>query len=476
MGNNLDILWEYSYYCYIENVLKSNSFHYGNESGCNMREYMKKQLIDLLNTIEEAHYEMVNYCKTHEYDLAISVFTSCQEAAITVGTKIEECEGEGTKTVSLLEEYCELLYEFSCNITETDFRIEKVIKHLNRKLQGIISSLKNDIKEKKEIVFLPYKAAMWDSLESVWKKARDNPDYDVYVVPIPYYSLNPDRSPKEVFYEGEDYPPYVPITSFKEYSIPDRKPDIIYIHNPYDNCNKVTSVFPEYYSSNLKKYTNELVYIPYFVCFNDEVSDHFIVLPATIHAHKVIVQSSKVREKYIRVMRQYLKDEGINEAVIGDLEEKFSVMRSPKIDKVLAITRDNVDIPGDWKRYIDEGENRKKIIMYNTTLQAFFDFHDKYLDKIKRTLEIFKANKNTILLWRPHPLMKDSMAAMYPVEYEKYVEIVEEYKSQGWGIYDDTSDLNRAIALSDAYYGDMSSVVELYRMTGKPIMIQNINI
>ena len=34
----------------------------------------------------------------------------------------------------------------------------------------------------------------------------------------------------------------------------------------------------------------------------------------------------------------------------------------------------------------------------------------------------------------------------------------------------------RAIAFSDAYYGDQSSVVELYKKTGKPIMIQNVDI
>ena len=35
------------------------------------------------------------------------------------------------------------------------------------------------------------------------------------------------------------------------------------------------------------------------------------------------------------------------------------------------------------------------------------------------------------------------------------------------------ADMNRAIVLSDAYYGDGSSIVYLYRKTGKRIMIQN---
>jgi hypothetical protein len=51
-----------------------------------------------------------------------------------------------------------------------------------------------------------------------------------------------------------------------------------------------------------------------------------------------------------------------------------------------------------------------------------------------------------------------------------------QYLAEGWGIYDDTADLDRAIAISDAYYGDGSSVVQLYQQTGKPVMIQNVEI
>ena len=55
----------------------------------------------------------------------------------------------------------------------------------------------------------------------------------------------------------------------------------------------------------------------------------------------------------------------------------------------------------------------------------------------------------------------------------EYVKVVETYKREAWGIYDDTSDLHRAIAWSDAYYGDGSSVTELFKVTGKPIYFQN---
>lgn len=37
--------------------------------------------------------------------------------------------------------------------------------------------------------FFPYKASMWDSLESVYLVAKEDSDCDVYCVPISYYIL-----------------------------------------------------------------------------------------------------------------------------------------------------------------------------------------------------------------------------------------------------------------------------------------------
>lgn len=95
------------------------------------------------------------------------------------------------------------------------------------------------------------------------------------------------------------------------------------------------------------------------------------------------------------------------------------------------------------------------------------------LDKVERVLGMFQEEcSEVVLLWRPHPLIEATLASMRPQLLERYRRIVEEYKAAGWGIYDDSADMDRAIAVSDGYYGDMSSVVWLYRETGKPIMLQ----
>lgn len=70
--------------------------------------------------------------------------------------------------------------------------------------------------------------------------------------------------------------------------------------------------------------------------------------------------------------------------------------------------------------------------------------------------------------------MQATIESMRPQLWQEYKEIVEQYKQESWGIYDDSADMDRAVILSDAYYGDASSVVQLYKKTGKMIMMQDV--
>lgn len=68
------------------------------------------------------------------------------------------------------------------------------------------NSYNQEIHGVNEVVFLPYKASMWDSLESVWRKYDADPEWRAKVVPIPYYDKNADGSFGEYHYEGNEYP------------------------------------------------------------------------------------------------------------------------------------------------------------------------------------------------------------------------------------------------------------------------------
>ena len=438
-------------------------------------------LLELTATLDEAHTQIERELRNNSIDTVSDLLSQCQECAVSMGETIEASEGEGGKTVEILEGYCERLYEISQGMDSGNANADRTSKILLKSLNAIRSSITSDIHETLETVFLPYKASMWDSLESVWKKADADPDCDAYVIPIPYFDRNPDGSMGKEHYEGLDYPMYVPVTDYRQYDFEGRHPDRIYIHNPYDDGNFVTSVPPFFYSRNLKSLTDELIYIPYFVLGDPDPDNeesiegirHFVTVAAVMNADKVIVQSENMRKAYIKVMTDYA-----GEQTRGYWEKKISGEGSPKFDKVATTKKEDVEVPEGWEKVIRKSDgSMKKIIFYNTGVQALLDNDEKMLDKIEDVLRIFKENKDDVaLLWRPHPLIQATITSMRPHLWERYSAIVDSYRSEGWGIYDDSAELDRAIVLSDAYYGDGSSVVELYKKTGKPIMIQNAEI
>lgn len=459
-----------------------------------------------MEVMTRAHVTVKKMLEAKNYASVLELLEQCQGLAIHLGQQIEASEGEGFITVTLLEGYCELVYQIYEEVQKYDEmqKYDKVQKYnevqkyqqlqqnslppankihnrLSKALINIGNSIRNDIHVRTEAVFLPYKASMWDSLESIWKAAEEDPDCDAYVIPIPYYDKNSDGSFRELHDERNLYPKDVTITDYETYDFAARRPDMVFIHNPYDECNYVTSVHPFFYAKNLKQYTEKLVYVPYFILGEIDPDNedavkgiaHFCVTPGVLYADVVIVQSEEMRKAYIRALTDAM---GKNTQKLW--EKKILGIGSPKVDKVLGTRKEDLEIPEKWKEIIEKPDgSRKKIMLYNTGLSAILEHGEQCLHKTRDVLQIFWENREEIaLLWRPHPLLKETIRSMRPQLWEKYAEIVENYRAEGWGIYDDSADLDRAIVLCDAYYGDPSSVVQLCQKAGKPVMIQNVEI
>lgn len=461
-----------------------------------MRKAQRRQAENFIEILSQAHLEIRILMKDKNNAAAADLLRQCQEGAAVLGGFIEEADKECHAIISLLEDYCEIVYQCYEKIIkgiESSIDVDEIWHRLCKALSEVEYSLKNDIPLRYEIVFMPYKSSMWDSLESVWQAAIKDGQCDVYVVPIPYYDRKADFSFGQFHYEGGDFPDNVVITDYRSYDLEKRKPDIIYIHNPYDAHNLVTSVAPQFYADKLKVHTECLAYIPYCIYGEPDSPEgeetiefcSRYITPGLLLSDRVILQSENFRSAIVNTLLRYCgKDRGF-------WEKKIIALGSPKYDKVCILdsSKDNIGlevsatstsplIPGEWQKYLVKPDGgKKRVIFYNTSLNALLQHGEQMNRKIRSVLACFYEHREECtLLWRPHPLIKATIESMRPALWEEYKKIVDTYRMGGWGIYDDTSDFHGAFAASDAYYGDFSSLQLLYQETGKPLLGQNVDI
>lgn len=418
-----------------------------------MRKKQKKDILDILNSLQQAHEEIKDALAQRNGILAQNMLTEIQTTAVSLGEIIEKLEGEEHTCILCLEEYCELVFKIYEDINSGTINENKVYKTLRKQLIKIENSVKNDIVVKKEIVFFPYKASMWDSLESIYLAAKADPDCDAYCVPIPYYNLNPDHSLGQMYYEGNDYPKEIEIIDWQKYDFENIRPDVIYTHSPYDDWNLVTSIHPRFYSANLKKYTDCLVYVPYYSTTGG-MSEGQRTLPVYFNADYIVTQAPMFRDYF---------DERIP-------DKKFLPFGSPKFDRIINKCKNPSEPPVEWKRKM-EG---RKVYFYNTSIGGMLGDTEAFLKKLRYVFDTFKGRDDVCILWRPHPLLEstfDSMRSKYKAEFEQ---IKRYFIENDIGIFDDTPDMMNAISWSDAYIGDSgTSVTSVFGIVGKPMFILN---
>lgn len=403
-----------------------------------LRTAVKKQMISLLDSMCENHHE--------GFKQNPNFFEDSQQAAISIGETIESRVPENKEIVPLLEDYCERLFQLSQKeeIQESDLQ----------QLDTLLFTVKDKVEKLEtgyQIAFFPYKASMWDSMESIWKAFRKDQRCECVVVPVPYCVFDAKRNQWDDCHELADFPEYVEARDYESYAVETEQPDIAFIHNPYDDCNLVTRVYPQFFSRELKKHVGKLVYVPYYIT-TGYISPEHLQLPAYASMDYMIAQSEKFKS-------------GCEGMIYYD---KILPFGSPKADRVIQMCHGGVEIPEDWRSVLAG----KKSVMLNTSIGCFLAYGDIYFDKLKHIFQWFKQRDDVVLIWRPHPLLESTVKSMRPQLMEKYQALLAYFNDEQIGIWDNTPDITRTIAIVDAYIGeDGSSVVNLFGVAGKPIFI-----
>lgn len=412
-----------------------------------MRQYIKKQIVPFLRTLQEVH-PYISQCNIQD---RMTVLEQCQNGAIEAGKMLEKSEGENCPIVHKLEQYCEAVYEISQD-TGTADQIRKSAEQLSDTITSVIEDI-NLLPVRRVVLFFPYKAAMWDSLESIWLAAKEDPECEAYVIPIPYFDRDAEGKAGQMHYEGDLFPEYVPITDWQKVDVERTHPEMAFIHNPYDQYNYVTSVHPAYYSSELKKYTETLVYVPYYSTTGG-MSEAQSSLPVYYIADYIVTQSPK----FIKFFDKSIP------------ESKFLPLGSPKFDRVINMCKKPPLPPKEWEVWL----KGRKVYFYNTSLAGFLETSVVFLKKMKYVFDTFKNRDDVVIIWRPHPLLESTLQTLRPALVDEYHQIRQYYIDEQIGILDETPDITKTIALCDAYIGDSgTSVTSLFGIAGKPLFILN---
>ena len=311
---------------------------------------------DLAMFTVEAFYsaqkEFMEAIENGEFPRCLSKLATMQEEAITFGNAIEQKKGEGTKSVSVIEEYCEALFELYQSISEQsktgDFSKGSalLVKSLKKERKNILTCLENlqaavQKDFKKQVVFLPHSAKHFASLRPLVDALLEEEEIECKIIPIPYYDKCGDGRLKEIHYEGEDFPKGYEIVDYNCYDFSVELPDCIVINSPYDEFNPVWTVDSAFYSKELKKYSNKLVYIPWFV--TDEIDpkneedgkaftnmEYYVTVPGLFHSDLTIVQSEAMKKAYLAKIEEFAgkdvtkkmetKIAGAGSCLLGDKE------------------------------------------------------------------------------------------------------------------------------------------------------------
>ena len=428
--------------------------------------------------------------------------------AVSIGDRVEKrmkCSGSADAMISLLESYCEDVY--NAYQKEGSVDIED-IRRL-RAYEEMFDDIFKDINEKLEVVFLCYMTEHWKSLHTIWESAVADDSVHVTVIPVPYYLKETDGSTDkdEMIIEDGGYPPEVELTPYDQYDMEAEHPDVIIYQCPYDEYSTAVTVHPYYYVSNLYQFAEKLVFIPPFYTRDIDDADKrirstlrdFICNPGIIYADQIIVQSEGVKRAYEEILSGFVRDE------LGDREDEALKVKINAKGKVIACgtaihdweskgrdlmhfsdkcyTYDGLettatmydrvrDIPDDWMRSIKKDDGSfKKILVYYISGSMIYDHEIPEIKRVGRVIDMMQSHSQDIaILWFADKYAEDILKSRKPKVWDAYAAVMERFKSEEIGIFDETGDADRAAAICAGFYGDAGLLMNKCRNLGKPVM------
>lgn len=438
---------------------------------------MKEYLAD---SVEIIHEILLNKDSGLSYEDIITYLSELQNNIVSFGTLTESIKGEDCNTVKLLEQYLEVIYKVAKYVQKFYEGINHEASAENKYAEcdegvkdtfaSISEAIDSEIVNRRSVLFLPVKAKHFSSMRMAYEMETATPDTDVYVMPLPYYYKKYDGSFKdEMHIDTEEFiKANIPVTDYSRFDLSLLCPEKIYINSAYDEYNMAVSVDTRFYARIVKKYTEKLIYIPYFKLMEFDRTNYpcwynmqyYCTVPGVVMADKVYVQSENTRKAYIDKLNEWAGD------------EQYTDIWEQKIDVYNESCEEHSE---DELR--DAGS--KKTIVWFVSAGSLAEFGDKYIEKAYRNLDVFALSKDKLKVLLISEPFLDEMIKTYSDElYKKWTGFIDEFNRSGIGeVVSQVEDQSvEALLKANAYYGDPSYICKDFILMKKPVMLQNVEV
>ncbi len=353
-------------------------------------------------------------------------------------------------------------YRLARLVANCIIKLQRIIKDVNSFINLIKLKLKYTKKHNRNsgkinIVFLYQMPELWNKLEPVCEEFIKDEKFNVIILTIPKQEILID-SRVEKYSENENFKTIkhfdckvidAKVNENEWYDLKNLNPDYVFYQRPYDNY------LPNIYRSyNTIKYT-KTCYVPYGwimttnlqeTCLNREFFRNLYLYYAENMEIYSIVNKRAPFSNALNLRRTLSLGSPSLESVYKlKNSESISWCRDRKSDKLRII----------WTpRWTTDA---------HLCASNFFEYKDKFI-------EFARKNKDTFILFRPHPLAFENylkLGLMNQDEIDEYKNNVNQLENASM---DSQKDYLTTFWDSDILVTDISAIIVEYFLTGKPII------